>query len=304
MTKPTIIAGPAIIIWDSAITYTEGDIVLDVSPTVFELPTAVHGNQSARLDVNVVTVKYTPSGQWNAAVQSSYFRYLNTQLGTNLLAGVSDCVIWTLSGKKYQVADMWLPNMPNLRFAPTKTMVGEVSLEAYSISGTPVTESTAAFTDANFDPDDDHLTLPYTAAWGTTAPWDLIQVNEEGFEVSFSMEVGDHISAEYGPIGKTLKSLTAEITCTPFGVDATALAALVAPSTCSRGKPIGNSNTFTISGPAVGDPQLILNAVRPTLAPSQFSAEANRAGQITWACRRGLLAGATQPLGTIGTVAA
>lgn len=308
-----IIKGPAAIQRNEKFLYVHGDIIATpVRNTVAQQVDSV-GFNDQREGSFLWELGFTPAGIASADYFDELYpaAYRAPIVGTDIF-GSSDTpiIIWTFDGQKITFNRSALTKIPDLNLAADKQLFGAATYTALGTleqdldtAGRFAAVQSTAFSDTSFDPSK-ILTLIYSAAWGSTAPWDAI-ASQSGFTFSFELALAEEPSDKYGIATMTIAAggLSVVGKCQPQGITAAQILAAMTPN--KRGQSIhsgtGKANTLALTTGVVGEPFFnLFNAAIKTL-PLQAGAEVNRNGEIEFvATTNRYTTGALQPVFEIG----
>jgi hypothetical protein len=199
--QPLIIRGPAIVIRDSAVWYTRGNVTVRHRRATFAIDSDSFGQIDVRAaDQGVADIEFTPVGEIKNLVK--YYPYGPTNLVTtnpvgSSIYGATDVptVIHTHAGQTITYHRTGIARMPSLSLSPRKTAFGPMTIRALGKRGIQAasasyfkTIASAAFSDTSFDATKVE-TAVYSAALGSrTAPFNAIGARD-GFEVSVDLDL-------------------------------------------------------------------------------------------------------------------
>lgn len=319
MDRTTIVAGPAIVQFNSQTFYSEGDIVATPTVARFDITTSMFGKVDERLDTVVWEISFTPTGQnfQTAAIAATLWPYLNPTIGSSLFGATDkNIVIHSLAGQLLTFKAGCITGMPDIILSAGKPPVGQVTMHAIGANDTEMsdaakffTASSTAFTDASFDPAD-ILTLPYLAALtGASSPWDAIDT-EEGWTVSFDVAYDTIKTDAYGISDYRLQSVGVMAKCKPLGVTEAQIVALlhVQGAGVRRGMSLlDNAADLVIqdSAATVANPKVTIKNAHAVEAGYQFGNGATlRHGELGFTAIRSFTAGAAGPLAVVEPIPA
>jgi hypothetical protein len=304
-----LIKGPAAIQRNGIFIYVNGDIIATpVRNTVAQAVDSV-GYNDEREGSFRWELGFTPAGIAAAAYFDELYpaAYRTPIVGTDIF-GAQDTpiILWTFDGQKITFNRSALTKMPDLTLAADKQLFGAVT---YTAPGTLEQEldtagrfaaiAAAAFADTSFD-SSKLLTLPYSAAWGASAPWNDID-SQAGFTFSFEIALAEEPSDRYGIAGMTIGAGGTTVTgkCQPQGITAAQILAAMQPR--KRGQSIHIGNDLELTTGTENEPYLTLfNAALKTV-PLQAGAELNRNGEVEFVSRTNSYTnGVPQPVFEIG----
>ena len=317
--RTTIIAGPAIVQFNGATFYTEGDITAKPTINRFDINSSMFGKVDERMDTVIWEISFTPMGQnfHTSAVSAVLWPYLNPTIGSSMFGATDkDVIIDTLAGEELAFQAGCIVSMPDMNLSATKTPVGQVTMHCIGMNDTAMSgtgkyyQSTAmTFSDASFDPAD-ILTLPYSAALGSlSSPWNDIET-EEGWTISFDTSYDTIKIDSDGIVDYRLQSVGITAKCKPLGMDEDAIVELlkIQGTGVRRGMSLlDNANDLVIQDSAgtAGNPIITLKNACPVESGFVFgNGSTLRHGELAFTSMRSFTAGAAGALATIGEIAA
>jgi hypothetical protein len=145
-----------------------------------------------------------------------------------------------------------------------------------------------AFTDSSFSVAT-NFTVPYTVALtGASSPWDAIST-KDGATIAFNLSTSPVETDAEGLVDYTLVGLDITVSFQPVNITAAqALTQLgISGAGIQRGMSLNSgSANITISGPAAGNPEVVVNSVALKNAPQVYGAEALRHGVLEFVATR------------------
>jgi hypothetical protein len=303
-----IIKGPAAIQRNANFLYVNGDIVATpVRNTINQAVDSIGYNDEREGDFRW-ELGFTPAGIATAAYFDELYpaAYRTPVVGTDIF-GDEDVpvIIWTFDGQKITLNRSALTKMPDLMLAADKQLFGAATYTALGTleedldtEGRFAEIEAAAFADESFDPSK-LLTLPYTAAWGSSEPWNDMD-SQSGFTFSFEIALAEEPSDRYGIASMTIGAGGTTVTgrCQPQGITAAKILAAMQPK--KRGQSIHGENLVVNTGTAAEPTFTAYNAALKTL-PLQAGAEVNRSGEVEFVSRTNRYTnGGRQPVFEIG----
>lgn len=303
MSAPTIIAGPAIIQFNSQTYYTEGDITVGLARETFTVQSSAHGTLDERLAAQAVTISFKPVGALD--VVAKYLAHAVTAIGGLLIdpASLKSVVVWAKDGRKTTWGAGFISRLPSFNLSAIATAIGEMEL---TVLGNPTKAldaadawnvfATAALSDTSFDPTK-IVTPQYLATWGTA----LVDCESEtGFLVEPSIGIAMKRVANWGNVNALLTDITLGCRFTPVGIDEDDLwAALALQSTGAvlPGESLAKAgDDLVIAGGAVS---FTLHNAGPRSAGTRYGLEPLRVGEVGFATKRTFTAGVADPLWTV-----
>lgn len=307
ITRSSLKTGPAIVIYAGATIYFKSGLNLTESIETYNIEVDNFGKVDERVSDRSVIISGTPAGEWeNLAV---LFPWLAVAIGTRA-HGDTDAplVIHALDGTTYTYHNVALTQMPNLRFAATETLLGEVQWTARVKDNTEPTAANAiftraseAFTDATFLLAN-VKTQAYTLNWGAS-PWNSFRT-VDGVTVTFALNWTPINVDGYGVVDNILTDVGVSATFRPLGIAQTDLdtkLALQGAAGAAQGSSLAaRGNDLVITGT---DVHVILRGAAAKSAAQEFGMGSLRNGEVAAVATRTFAAGVPVPLAYIGTVA-
>lgn len=304
---PTIIQGPAIITFKGLSYYFKGGIKRSLKRNTFKIESDVYGETDTRLKDTAVELTGTPAGQLTSDVNmGKMFPYSVTDIGKSIFgASDSPLVIHTKDGVTITYARAAITKVPTLRLKPTDTLFGDMAFTCLGKSTVQPTDAgyfnalaTAAFADATFDAET-IKTARYTAAWGATAPYDVMG-SKEGFELEVGLDLVPISVDDFGIVDMTLKSLSGMARFAPTSLTEAQVAALLAYQDTGAilpGQSMAKANQDLVIASDVFS--ATLHKCGPVDMDSTFASGEHRHGVINWVAKRTWTTGVANPLWTL-----
>jgi len=298
----TIIKGPAIVTFDGATYYSEGDISVSTTDEVIELNSSAHGVVDTVRKSMLAVIKFTPLC-YDVTSLAKLWPYANSLPGTMLCGGTDKpLVIHTLAGTKYTYARGALTKMPQIRCAMDQGLIGEAEWSCCPATDADLSDADAlvaitaeAFTDTSFDKSK-ILRGPYAIAWGST--FDDIPT-EAGVTIDFAMTANTEAVDGMGIVDWSASAIGATASFIPVGfshADFLAMQALQGAGNGigSRGSARANDLVITATGF-----NLTLTSCAITGAETRFG-DARMPGQVQMTAHRTWTTGVRNALWTLG----
>lgn len=286
-----------------------GDAILLHAATGGTLPTSspqvVNNTVYYAKEVNSGSISVHPTAA-DAAAGTNDINFSAAGTGTLYVDRDHPLVIHTFAGVKLTLHNAAVVEMPSILLGSTKTLIGQVTFEGFLRGGfdwataaSRYTIAAEALTDETFDPAD-IITQPYTAVWGSSAPWSSF-VTKDGFEISFNLGLEPVFTDAQGIVSRRLASLDCTCRATPLGITESQLLTklLLQDSGAIRGRSLSGDN-LNLSATGV---YVRLYGAALMNGPQQFSARADRIGQLEWKATRTFTGGAPNALFLVGTAA-
>ncbi len=217
--------------------------------------------------------------------------------------------IWAFDGEKHVFHNAAVVGQPDIIGSAVATLFGEVQFEAFVRNGFDPTDensietvSFAALTDTSFDPDA-ILTVPFTAAWGATAPWDSFEARA-GWRFRFPVRLESRGNDRIGNRTKRLVSASAFATAIPDGIDSSQLSTKlrIQGTGAHRGARLVGGDDLNVYGPD-DEPYIRIYGARLRTGQRMFGAAVDRVGECEWYAARSFDAGVAEPLFYVGSEA-
>lgn len=300
---PSIIQGPAIVIFNGQSYYFKGGIKRSVKRATFDVESDAAGFSDRRLKSTMVEISGTPAGQLTTdAAFGKLFPYAVTDIGKSVFGNAdAPLVIHTKAGQTITYARAALTKLPGLRLKPTDTLFGDITFTCLGKSTVQPTAAgsfnavaSSAFTDATFD-GDTIKTARYQAAWGA-APYDVMG-SKEGFEIDIAMDLQPIEVDDFGVVDMVLKSLVATAKFAPSNLTEDQVNTLLATQDADvvlPGQSLAKAGRDLVISSDVF--AATLYKAGPVDADSSFDVGQHRHGDITWVSRRSWTAGTANPL--------
>ena len=224
LARSDVIAGPAIITFDSQTIYTEGDIRLVPLLQLTPIQTAMFGIVGQARDTFLWELTFTPSGQWSAGHIGVLWPYTNPTRGTSVFgAADKNVVIQTLAGQQITLKAGAVTQMPELNLSASGPVIGQVTMQAVGTDDTAWSDAAkraavaaVAFFDTSFDPADIKV-CHYDIAWGAASPWDAIET-EDGVRIQFNINFPERRTDRAGILDKYIDSVDVQARFIPVGI--------------------------------------------------------------------------------------
>lgn len=241
-----------------------------------------------------------------AAIAGTGARDLTTA-GTGTLSFVVQkaLVILGVDGTRITLHNAAVTKMPTINGKSQESLWGDVEFECFAKNGVDrttansvLTEDTAAFTDAGFDPAD-IITQPYSLTWGG-APWAGIYT-KSGITIEPSLDLAAVEDDASGILTRRISKIGFTAKAQPQGIDFAALRAAlnIDGAGAIRGRSLAGSD-LNIEGTGV---YMRLYAAALIGGPTQWKTDLDRVGELTWQATRTFTDGAANPLFFIGAAA-
>lgn len=305
MDRTLIDAEPAILTIGAATIFFKDGITMKIEDSVQATPADVVQNAGDTWDDLMVKITGTPSGEIETL--STLYPYASFRRGQNIFAADAPCTIKTTSGRLFTIPSAAITKCCDLNLAPDKTFFGG-SLEitgvrknntAWSAVGSLYTEAASAFADWATFGAAGILKLAYAAAWGAlAAPWNGI-VTEDGWSLSFGLNLKYQKDAAIGTVQAFYQGETVVAKCRALNVVAADIIAAhpIQGTGAARGKRIASGNNLVLTGDG-GTPVITLTSTQLRSPGYRFGNEEIRNGELGFEAQRIYTSGQPQPLYT------
>lgn len=304
----SIIAGPALITYDSVSFWSKGDVVLKVVNDLFNIDTAHFGKVDERFAGRRIEVEFEPSGAFSAAVAAVLWPYGSTTVGSSIFTGTDKpLAIFGRDGRKVTVHAAALTKMPPIRLAVNQTIAGSCQFTGICAANTDPTNAAAFYTEAAVAyPGDtgfavsDILTKHCTAVWGVASPWNSF-LTEGGWVIDFNLGLAPQNVDGIGVVDMTFQQLEVTAKAIPVGPTAANIMAKVSPAV-ALGTSVASADELVISGPGVGDPEVVLSAAAIVDSGLAYGNTVKRVTETTWIATRTITGGTADALFIIAEI--
>lgn len=304
--RTTVISGPAIITYGGQSFWSKGDVILKPNFPRFDIQTSRFGKVDSRFTDKMMEVSFEPDGRFTAALAAVLWPYAETDIGTSIY-GSSDAplVVHGRDGVKITVHNAALTQMPSIRLGVAQTIQGQCTFTGLVAKDTDPTDAAAYYTIASAAyPGDtgwaasDILTLAFDSAWGAS-PWDDF-MTENGWEISFGLQLADQKVDGVGTVTKTLQGLDVTARAIPVGPTMAELMAKMGNT-----QPLGGSVQDNAADLIVSATGLYLAIYNAAIVETDlgWGNQRKRLGPTTWQATRTVTTGSLDPLFLISDAA-
>jgi hypothetical protein len=303
MARATILRGPCKITFNSKVFMSKGDVTIKHVMDLLPIPTSRFGKIDDHVTSVMDVIEFEPDGRFLVASLSTMLPYTTKAIGSSCFGADSPLTINTLDGTQrvYRAAAVTTKKQ-TIRLGTQNTMFGPMQFTclyggavAPSDAGSLFTDSSVSYPgDANYA-GSDVLTLPYSLAWGATAPWDSF-MSKDGIEISIDCTLEQERSQSHGTYDYIFQDMAVSATLEPDGP--TALEAATACKIQGSGATLGrslnaNSNDLIITATGVW---IKLSKASPVNPNERHSAKVRRMGALEFRATRNITSGAADPL--------
>jgi hypothetical protein len=315
MDRSLFSGGPAFLTWNGITIQLASNWSAETEIKTVARRTNLRGRVGAWEDYSMTVIKGTPvaTSANLASLITKLFPYTPAMVGQLIFPSVDlPAVIQTKDGRSLTYAAAAITKMPSVKFKPNEDPFGEFELTclcanqtAASEANSHVTEASSTYTEPSFDP----LTLIsglYAFAWGATAPFDDIETDENGVELTPAVDLKELSTQLGGLLNYRIADVSAQAKFTPVNLSSEDFYSLmqVQGSAAGRGKAMGSRGlAFTATPAGSGAGRLSLNvplAVPQERAPLRFGDE-SRIGEVLLDCAQKSSAGTIQALYTLAS---
>lgn len=304
LNRTTILSGPALVTYGGQSFYSKGDVTLNFAPKTFDIGTAHFGTVDQRVSDRLYEVSFESDGRFTAGLAAILWPYASMAIGTSIY-GAADrpLIIWSRDGQKLTLHNASVTGMPNVRLSVAKTIQNSIKFTAILANNTDPANAAAYYTlAAAAYPGDagyavaDILTHSYASDWGA-APWDNF-LTEDGWDISFGLQLKPQTADGLGTVDMTLQGLTVSAKCVPIGISAADILAKIAPAAA-----LGNSIAAAASPLNISSTGVYARIYNAGIVTSGFifGADKKRIAATEWRATRTVTAGSADPLFYIGT---
>lgn len=320
-----IIKGPALVEFRGSKFFSKGDIQLSLSYDTFNVESSAHGKLDERATSRRAEVSFDPVGEWEAL--DVLWPYGAFQIGKSIFNGGSyggadgsenTLVIHTVAGVKITMPAAAVTRMPDLELSAQRTLIGGVTFTcigkdntAWSAAQSFIKVESVMFPSgagAGLGAIDltKIKTVPYSAAWGASSPWDAIKT-VGGWRIGFDMQTRPIETDDDGVVDMIFENLGVTARAQPLGISEEDLvtALTIQGTGAYRGaslQAIGGERNLVIQGPAALDPKITLTKCAIKQSGLGFGPATPRVGELQWIATRSFTNGVPDALFTVASV--
>lgn len=225
MNRTEVIAGPAIVTYNSVTFYSVGDIVAKPILTTFEVESSMFGPVDLRDDTMIWEISFTPTSQYYAGTGSArgatLFPYLASAIGSSMFGATDkNVVIKTLAGQSITFKTGCVVAMPPVTLSASTPPLGEVKLHCIGDQALDwnadrfAAVASSAFADTSFTPAG-ILTIPYLLTYGENPAYASLEASD-GWRIEWDLQYNVFKVDSVGILDYRLKSVSAMIRGTPI----------------------------------------------------------------------------------------
>ena len=304
-TRQSIVRGPGTVTFNSVKLFDADGITAEVESSTQEIPSSIAGNIDTIKTDQIGKVTLTPVGEISSALLELLYPYQTPNPGASIMGSTDkSLVISSRAGTKVTFLNAALSKIPDLILSPVKTAFGSAEFTALLANGKLPTDEnsffkveTAAYSDG--EPGRTGLSgCHYVGTWGSGQGALTIPDTQDGWTVSFELQLDPVTTDSQGTIDYTFGGLTVRASCTPLGLtEAQIMAAL--PILSGRGASTATTKNLVIAAANPGLTVTLNNAALVT-GPLAWGSTTLRAGQIGFVAHRAISNGT---LGALYSVA-
>ncbi len=222
-TAPTVIQGPAFVIFGSYTFSTQGDVEISYEVDTWNPRSSTAGNLGARMRGVNARISFTPVGMYTSATAVKYMPFNPANIGASILSGTAAVI--PISGNKITFAKAGISKMPSLTLSALSTLWGQMEILAIGDPAITPTNAAAfqtiaaATTDTTFDETkiiSPRYTATFTGADGVE--YAGVEPDDAGFVIDVTQEVGVMRAANFGPVAAILQSMGLTVTFKPLSM--------------------------------------------------------------------------------------
>jgi hypothetical protein len=226
-----VIAGPAIVTFDSYTWYTQGDVTIRFRRETWDVKSAIGGTIDKRLKSVSAEVSFTPVGEIENLAKS--YPYAPGDCGKSIFSATDKpLVVHSIAGQKYTFPRAAVSKMPSLRLGAGTTAFGDMTFMCLRKSTTDWTTAdsllkieAAAFSDTGFE-ESLVLSSAFTAAYG--AGFTAVEA-QDGFTIDFALDLIEDRVDRWGLVNARLRSIAVSAKFKPTGMTEAEWDSLVLP---------------------------------------------------------------------------
>ena len=292
-TRQSIVRGPGTVTFGGVKLFDAGGITAEVESSTQEIPSSIAGKLDTIKTDQIGKIALTPVGEISGALLALLYPYQTPNPGASVM-GEADrpLVIASRAGTKVTFHNAALSKIPDLVLSPVKTAFGQAEFTALLANGKLPTDADSFFRVeaaeyADGEPGRTGLAgCHYVGTWGELP----IPDTQDGWSVSFELQLDPVTTDSQGTIDYTFGGLTVRASCTPLGLSESQILGAL-PILSGRGASTATANDLVISAPNPGLTVTLKNAALVT-GPLAWGATTLRAGQIGFVAHRAVSGGA------------
>lgn len=290
--------GPAIVQFGGATFYTKNMLKVETPKKTFLIESDAYGKIDEREDDVITELIFTPVGEWESAALSVLNPHTNPVMGTSLL-GASDVpvTVHPLDGaEKIVYAAGFMSSIADIYISANKSPFGQCKITALGKNNTARSASDkfytitdpSAFSDTSLSVANIKTVACTAALAGASSPWDAIK-SKEGFTIKQTLKAKPIIVDDEGTLDFRLAGYEISVLFAPPDISLAAVLTKLSiqGSGAIRGRSLAASAAnLTITGPASGDPLIVINNVALKGAPQNYGFDDLRHGNLEFVATR------------------
>lgn len=308
-TRQSIVRGPGTVKFDNVKLFDSNGITAEVESSTQEIPSSIAGNLDTIKTDQIGKITLTPVGEITSSLLALLYPYQTPNPGVSIMGSTDKpLVIASRAGTKVTFHNAALSKIPDLILSPVKTAFGSAEFTALLANGKLPTDANSFFavaseTYADGEPGRNGLSgCHYTGTWGSGNNALVIPDTQDGWTVSFDLQLDPVTTDSQGTIDYTFGGLTVRASCTPLGLsESDILGAL--PILSGRGASTATTNDLVIAAPNPGLTVTLKSAALVT-GPLAWGSTTLRAGQIGFVAHRAVTDNALGALYSVAQTAA
>ena len=282
--RNNILRGPGTVIIDGVALHDASGITCDVDVATQEIPSSISGPIDTIKTDQIGKVTLTPVGEISSALLTLLYPFQTPNPGASIMGSTDKpLVISSRAGTKVTFHNAALSKIPDLLLSPVKTAFGQAEFTALLANGKLPTDAnsffavaTAAYADG--EPGRNGLSgCHYTGTWGSGNNALVIPDTQDGWTVSFELQLDPVTTDSQGTTDYTFGGLTVRASCTPLGLSESQILGAL-PILRGRGASMAGLNDLVIES----DGGLIVTLKKCTAVtgPLQWGTTTLRAGEL------------------------
>ena len=313
ISRDSIIKGPGVVTFDSAVIFAKGDIDNPETMETVEHESSAHGRVLETIKERVTSVSFDPVGDWSQIATIMPYRAFVP--GQSIFTNTDKpLVITSRNGETRTYPAAAITKLPSVLLSSVKTMLGPIEFRTIGTEASDWSATGSSVTDV-----DSGVTFPistfastnipvmrYIGALGSVSGWTSIETTD-GWTLDFELSTEDVFTDGQGLVDIIFKEIKVMARCTPIGKTAAQVNALLGwqgtGTVASRGKSLAlNANNLVISGQdGTGSPMVTINKVAAKSAGYKFGSTTLRLGEIGFVGTSSFTSGVKDPIYTFGT---
>ena len=312
-TRAQLVCGPAKVVRDTGILYTQDDIGINIVQTTIPHRSSAHGHLFETADSATVEASFTPEGRWDSLTRAMLWPYLNFTRGASIF-GATDVptVFHGVDGGKHTIHASAIGNFPSIHLSSGRSMIGQVTILGVRKTGIPWStdnglyksdDTDAVFADTTFLRELVKV-QDYTGVWGNVSGFGAIKT-QDGWTIEGNLQLEAIPTDEGGILDYKYVSLEIMAKCSPVEVTMTNLIAglKVQNTGAARGRrlcqALADVDDLVITGTDDATVVVTLKHAGLKTAGFRFGSSVLREGEIGFVAARPFTNGATTDMMTL-----